>query len=223
MTDHIGKTTEIVNLFETGIYDQIQQMVQDGLDSGISPQEILNDGMITGIRLVGDQFRRGESFLPEMVMAADAFQEGMEILQPAMDQVGAERETIGTIVIGTVKGDIHELGKNIVINMLRTEGFEVVDLGIDVPASRFVDEAEKHKADIIALSALMTTTMPQQREVIEHLIARGSRNKYYVMVGGGATDQNWADKIEADAYGETVVEAVSKAVAYMKENKGAVK
>ena len=223
MTDNKRITTEIVKLFETGYYDQIQKQVQEGLDQGIAPEEILNDGMILGIRSVGDQFRRGESFLPEMVMAADAFQDGMEIIQPAMDQVGAERETIGTIIIGTVKGDIHELGKNIVIIMLRIEGFDVVDVGIDVPASKFVDEAEKNKADIIALSALMTTTMPQQRDVIEHLIARGSRNKYYVMVGGGATDQNWADKIEADAYGETVVEAVSMAVAYMKENKGGVK
>lgn len=211
---------DIVQSFENGDFEQVLAQVQQSLDGGIDPEEILNEGMISGIRAVGDQFRSGRSFLPDMILAADAFQEGMEILQPVMSQTGTEREATGTIVIGTVKGDIHELGKNIVITMLNTEGFNVVDVGIDVPASKFVDEAEKNNADIIALSALMTTTMPQQKEVIEHLEARGSRNQYYVMVGGGATDQNWADKINADAYGETAVDAVSLALAYMAENKG---
>ena len=215
-------TTEIVQSFETASYDQVLTLVQEGLDQGIDPEDILSEGMIIGIREVGDQFRRGESFLPDMIMAADAFQGGMEILQPAMALAGAERKPVGTIVIGTVKGDIHELGKNIMINMLVPEGFNIIDLGVDVPASKFVDEAEKNKADIIAISALMTTTMPQQREVIEHLEARGSRNHYYVMVGGGATDKNWADKIEADAYGETAVDAVSLALAYMEESTGGV-
>lgn len=220
MPDIAKIITEIARSFETGDFDQVQTMVQAGIDQGVSPDEILSDGMISGIRAVGDQFRRGESFLPEMIMAADAFQEGMDILEPVMDQAGTKRETTGTIIIGSVKGDIHALGKNIVANMLMIEGFSVVDVGVDVPASKFVDEAEKNKADIIALSAIMTTTMPQQREVIEHLEARGTRNQYYVMIGGGPTDKNWADKIEADAYGETAVEAVSLALAYMEESTG---
>jgi len=211
---------DIEQSFKSGDFDQVHSLVQQSLEKGIPPEDILNKGMISGIRAVGEQFRRGESFLPDMILAADAFQAGMDILRPVMAQAGTEREATGTIVIGTVKGDIHELGKNIVITMLNTEGFNVVDLGIDVPASKFVDEAEKNNADIIALSALMTTTMPQQREVIEHLKARGSRDNYYVMVGGGATDNNWADKIEADVYGETAVDAVAMALAYMKESKG---
>ncbi len=222
MSEKKKVTTEIVQSFETASYDQVLPLVQEGLNQEIDPEDILNEGMIIGIRAVGDQFRRGENFLPDMIMAADAFQEGMEILQPAMALAGAEREPTGTIVIGTVKGDIHELGKNIMINMLMTEGFNIIDLGVDVPASKFVDEAEKNKADIIAISALMTTTMPQQKEVIEHLEARGSRKKYYVMVGGGATDKSWADKIKADAYGETAVDAVSLALTYMEESTGGV-
>jgi corrinoid protein of di/trimethylamine methyltransferase len=214
------KTVDIVKSFKSGDFDQVRTLVLKSLEGDIDPEEILNEGMISGIRAVGEQFRCGESFLPDMILAADAFQEGMDILRPVMAQTGAERDVTGTIVIGTVKGDIHELGKNIVITMLNTEGFNVIDVGIDVPASKFIDEAEKNNADIIALSALMTTTMPQQREVIEHLEARGSRKKYYVMVGGGATDQNWADKINADAYGETAVDAVSLALAYMAESKG---
>jgi len=213
-------TAEIIGSFENGDYDQIKIQVQNGLDQGLAPEELLSDGLITGIRVVGEQFRRGESFLPDMIMASDAFQEGMEILEPVMMQAGTERESTGTIVIGSVKGDIHALGKNIVVNILQIEGFNVIDVGIDVPASMFIDEAEKNKADIIALSALMTTTMPQQREVIEHLEARGSRKQYYVMIGGGPTDKTWADKIEADAYGETAVDAVSLALAYMEESKG---
>jgi 5-methyltetrahydrofolate--homocysteine methyltransferase len=220
MAEESKAISDIVDSFKSGKFDQIAALVQKSLEGNIDPEDILNKGMIPGIRAVGEQFRSGESYLPDMILSADAFQEGMDILKPVMAQSGAEREITGTIVIGTVKGDIHELGKNIVINVLKTEGFNVIDIGIDVPASKFVDEAEKNNADIIALSALMTTTIPQQREVIEHLEARGSRKQYYVMVGGGATDKNWADKIDADAYGETAVDAVSLALAYMEKSKG---
>lgn len=213
-------TTELVQAFETGGFDNVQALVQEGLDKGGDPDALLNEGMIPGIRAVGNQFRRGEVYLPEMMMAADAFQGGMEILQPIMASAGTESEAAGTIVMATVKGDIHALGKNIVITMLKIEGFDVIDAGVDVPASKIVDEAENGNADIIALSALMTTTMPQQKEVIEHLKARGSRDDYYVMVGGGPTAANWAEKIGADAYGETAADAVSMALAYMEERKG---
>lgn len=214
--------TEITQSFEEGRFEQVPILIRESLDNGGEPEDIMNGGLIIGIRAVGDQFRRGYSFLPDMMLAAEAFQEGMAILQPLMTKDGTEREPTGTVVIGTVKGDIHELGKNIVIIMLKTEGFRVIDVGVDVPASKFVDEAEKNNADIIALSALMTTTMPQQREVIEHLESRGSRVQYYVMIGGGATDENWAEEIEADAYGETAVDSVSLALSYMKEHKGGI-
>lgn len=211
---------KIVEAFKGADFDEVIGLTQQAVDEGLDPGSVLDHGLIVGIREVGEQFRRGEVYLPEMMMAADAWQEATDLLDPLLGGRKAARKLVGTVVIGTVKGDIHALGKNIVINMLQTEGFEVIDLGVDVPASRFVDEAKKHKADIIALSALMTTTMPQQKEVIEHLYARGDREAYYVMVGGGPTTAEWATEIKADVYGETAADAVALAVAYMGEQKG---
>jgi corrinoid protein of di/trimethylamine methyltransferase len=220
MTESSQITEELVDAFETASFEEVQALVQQGLDQGADPGFLVNDGMIPGIRAVGDQFRRGEVYLPEMMMAADAFQEAMDILQPIIATAGTQRETPGTIVIATVKGDIHALGKNIVVTMLKTEGFNVIDAGVDIPASKIIDEAEKWNAEVIALSALMTTTMPQQKEVIEHLKARGTREQYYVMVGGGPTDANWAEKIGADGYGETAADAVAMALAHMEQRRG---
>ena len=159
-------------------------------------------------------FRRGEVFLPEMMLAAEAWQAGMDVLDPLLagqPQVEAK----GHVVIGTVKGDIHSLGKNIVSTMLKTAGFELTDLGVDVPASRFVTAAIDGRADIIAVCALMTTTMPQQKEVIEHLVAAGKRKDFFVMVGGASTTQAWADQIGADGHGETAADAVALAEAHV--------
>lgn len=212
---------KIVEAFKGADFDEVPALTQQAVNEGLDPSSILDDGLIVGIREVGEQFRHGEVYLPEMMMAADAWQEAMALLDPLLGEQRAAGEPAGTVIIGTVKGDIHALGKNIVINMLQMEGFEVIDLGVDVPASRFVDEAEKHKANIIALSALMTTTMPQQKEVMEHLYARGNREAYYVMVGGGPTTADWATEIKADVYGETAADAVALAVAHMAEQKGA--
>jgi corrinoid protein of di/trimethylamine methyltransferase len=213
----IGK---VVEAFQGGDFYEVAALVQQALDEGLAPNAVLNDGLIVGIREVGEQFRRSEVYLPEMMMAADAWQEGMDLLDPLLAGQEAASGVAGKVVVGTVKGDIHSLGKNIVITMFQTAGFKVIDLGVDVPASRFVDEAEKHQADIIALSALMTTTMPQQKDVIEHLYARGQRETYYVMVGGGATNAGWAREINADAYGETAADAIALALAHMEEQKG---
>jgi methylmalonyl-CoA mutase cobalamin-binding domain/chain len=165
---------------------------------------------VAGIREVGEMFRRGDAFLPEMMLGAEAWQAGMDVIEPLLegqDQSGAA----GKVVIGTVKGDIHSLGKNIVCTMLKTAGFDVVDLGTDVPASTFVTAAVDAKADVIALCALMTTTSPQQREVIEHLKAGGRRDDFFVMVGGSAASAEWATEIGADGYGETAADAVAMA------------
>lgn len=209
--------SELVGAFRNADFDPIVELVQKGLDSGLSPEDILNEGLIVGIREVGDQFKRGEIFLPEMMLSAQAWQSGMKILEPLMVKQSSQAK--GTVVIGTVKGDIHNLGKNIVINLLKTDGFSVVDLGVDVPASAFIAKSAEHSADIIAVCALMTTTLPQQKEVIEHLIAAGKRKDYFVMIGGASTTQEWAKKIEADAYGETAWDAVTLANEYIKRRK----
>lgn len=199
----------ITTAFTEGDCDGVAGLVQQGLDDGVAPQALMDDGLVRGIRDVGELFRRGEAFLPEMMLAAEAWEAGMAILQPRLE--AAPTDATGTVVIGTVKGDIHSLGKNIVTTMLRTAGFRVVDLGVDVPASRFVTAALEAHADAIAVTALMTTTMPQQREVIEHLIASGHREDVAVLVGGASTTAAWADEIGADGHGETAADAVSLA------------
>jgi len=136
-------TAELIDAFETACFHEVEALVQKGLDERADPTSLVNDGMVPGIRAVGEQFRRGEVYLPEMMMAADAFQEGMDILQPIIARAGTEREAAGTVVVATVKGDIHALGKNIVVTMLKTEGFNVIDAGVDIPASKIIDEAEK--------------------------------------------------------------------------------
>jgi corrinoid protein of di/trimethylamine methyltransferase len=215
MAEEMRASERIRTAFVNGAFDEIQLLVRQGLDGGLDPGAILNEGLIPGIRDVGEQFRRYEVYLPEMMMAADAWQEGMDFLEPMLTSQGQRGEAKGKVILGSVKGDVHSLGKNIVATMLQTASFEVIDLGIDVPAVRFVDEAEKVNADIIALSALMTTTMPQQKDVIEYLEARGTRAEYYVMVGGGPTNAEWAEKIGADGYGQTAADAVNLALAYM--------
>ncbi len=161
---------------------------------------------------VGDRFARYEIYLPEMMMAAEAWESAMKILEPKLLESGEERKKVGKVVIGTVKGDIHSIGKNIVGAMLKMNGFEVFDLGVDIAASAFVTKAEEVGADIIAASALMSTTIPQQKNIIEHLEARGARGNYRFLVGGGSTTQEWADSIGADGYGRTAGDAVTLAL-----------
>jgi 5-methyltetrahydrofolate--homocysteine methyltransferase len=200
----------IVTAFTGGDYDGVPGLVQRGLEQGVAPQAVMDEGLVAGIREVGEMFRRGEAYLPELLLAAEAWEAGVTVLRPHLtDAVPAA--AAGTIVIGTVKGDIHSLGKDIVTTMLRTAGFEVVDLGVDVPASRFVAAAAEARADVIAVTALMTTTMPQQREVIAHLLASGRRDDVAVLVGGASTTAEWAAEIGADGHGETAADAVSLA------------
>jgi corrinoid protein of di/trimethylamine methyltransferase len=200
----------IITAFAEADFDRVPGLVQQGLDHGLSPRTLLDDGLVAGIREVGEMFRRGEAFLPEMMLAAEAWQAGMDVLEPLM--AGEPKaEAKGKVVIGTVKGDIHSLGKNIVATMLKTAGFDVIDLGVDVPPSRFVTAAIDSRATVIAACALMTTTMPQQKEVIEHLVASGRRSDFFVMVGGASATAAWAAEIKADGYGETAADAVSLA------------
>ena len=204
----------IVEAFTDGEFEDVGPLVEQGLDAGLEPGEILDMGLTRGIREVGEQFRRGEVYLPEMLLSADAWEAGMDRLRPLMGGLRVQ-QTKGKVVIGTVKGDIHSLGKNIVCTLLNMAGFEVFDLGVDVPASRFVAKARETGSDIIALCALMTTTMPQQKEVIEHLLAAGTRGDVFVMVGGACTTPEWAATISADAHGETAADAVALAEGYV--------
>ena len=177
------------------------------LGQRMDPLETVESGLSKGMDQIGDQFGKGEVFLPELLMAANAFKAAMEILKPELEAQKMKTAQPGTVLIGTVKGDVHNIGKDIVSTVLETKGFEVVDLGVDNDTLSLIQEADKAKADVIALSCLMTTTMPAQREFIEVLEEMNMRDKYFVIVGGGPVTQEWADEIKADGYGESAVQA----------------
>ena len=200
------------NALIAGDKSGLEQGVGDALKEGVTPSDIIEKGMSPGMKEVGERFARYEIYLPEMMMAAEAWEGAMQILEPKLLESGSELKKAGRVVIGTVKGDIHSIGKNIVGALLKMSGFEVFDLGVDVNASAFVTKAEEVGADIIAVSALMSTTIPQQKSIIEHLEARGARGKYCVLVGGGSTSQEWADNIGADGYGRTAGDATTLAL-----------
>jgi len=184
------------------------------------PLEIIQKGMMPGLKHIGDLFGKGEIFLPEMLMAAEAFQDGMKLVEPKLTEAGQKVEKSGTVVFGTVMTDIHEIGKNIVITLMRTHGFEVYDLGANVSPTAFVERAEAAGADIIALSALMTTTMTYQKDVIDYLKEKGLREKYIVLVGGGPVNAEWAEQIGADGTSDSAVGAVDIAERLIANKKG---
>ncbi|AKB74929.1 Dimethylamine methyltransferase corrinoid protein [Methanosarcina lacustris Z-7289] len=176
----------------------------------MEPAEIIDKGLSAGMNQVGILFERGKLFLPHVMMAADAMTTGVKFLEADLP-AGSESKKLGVIVNGTVEGDVHDIGKSIVSTMLQSAGFEVHDIGRDVPIRNFVEKAKEVNANMIGLSALMTTTLPGQREVIELLKEEGMRSRVKVMVGGAPATQAWAEKIGADCYAENASEAVSKA------------
>jgi trimethylamine corrinoid protein len=199
-------------LIIAGNREKALKAVEDALKVGLNPSDIIEKGMSPGMKEVGERFARYEIYLPEMMMAAEAWEWAMKALEPKLLEGGRQTRKVGKVVLGTVSGDIHSIGKDIVGAMLKMVGFEVYDLGINVPASHFVAKAEEVGADIIAASALMTTTMPQQKNIIDHLKARGVRSKYTVLVGGGSTTEDWSKQIEADGYGKTAGDAAQLAL-----------
>ena len=203
----------------SGNKERSSQLVEEALRE-IDSLTIIQGGMMPAMEKVGDRFSCGEIFLPEMLMAAEAWNEAMTLLKPKMLAAGESVAKTGTVVIGTVQSDVHEIGKNIVATLLGTAGFEVHDLGVDIPASKFIGKAEEVDADIIAASAIMTTTMTYQRDILEHLMARGLRDKYIVLVGGGVVNQKWADEIGADGYGETAADGVRVAKELLARRRG---
>ena len=186
-------------------------LAEAALANGVPPLDAIEMGFVPGLSHVGEQFGRGELFLPDMMLAARAMQKAIAILEPEMARQSAVRNVVGRVVIGTVKGDIHEIGKNLVGMMLSTSGFEVHDLGVDVAPDRFVEAAREHNADIIGVSALLTTTMAGQRTVVEALAAAGMRPRVKVIVGGAPASESWASEIGADGYSEDAIGAVALA------------
>lgn len=198
----------------------IVEYVQEALKAGESPLRILNEGLMPGADIVGKRFEEGEYFLPDLMLAGRALKAAMEILKPLLASAAAADPSLkkAKIVIATVQTDIHDIGKNIVASMLAAAGYEVIDMGVDVPLSAIIDKAEETKADIIALSALLTTSMPYMKDLIDRLQARGLRQKYRVMVGGASVTPEWAESIGADGTGRDAVEAVRLARRLLGEN-----
>ncbi len=212
-------------------YEELKNAVMDGdtektcnlvkgLLESVEPLEIIHSGMLPGLKEIGDRFGRGEAFLPEMMLSAEAFQEAMKLIEPKLLERGESYEKVGTVVFGTVFSDIHEIGKNIVIILMRIHGFKVIDLGANVPPTAFVEKAQQENADIIAMSALMTTTMTYQKDVIDYLKSLGLRDKYIVLVGGGPVDEKWAEEIGADGTSDTATGAVEIAKELLNAKKG---
>lgn len=187
------------------------------IKAGEDPFKMM-DIMGSALSELGDQFQEGEVFLPEILLASDAFKACVSILEPELQKKAAQRkaERRPKVIIGTVKGDVHQVGKDMVAIFLGIAGFDVVDLGVDVPPARFLEAAKTQGADIIGLSALMTTTLPAQKEMIEYLKAGNVRDKYKVMVGGGPCSPEWAESIDSDGYGQDAYEAVDVAKGLLK-------
>ncbi|MBN1938861.1 MAG: corrinoid protein [Candidatus Aminicenantes bacterium] len=191
------------------------ELAQNALAGHIPPAEALDKGFVPGIRTVGGLWEDGEYFLPELIASAEAMKAAAAVLRPALEAAGSTSDAPGTVVIGTIEGDIHDIGKNLVSAMLTANGFKVIDLGADVKLTVFLETAESAGADLICLSALLTTTMLGQRRFIELLVERGLRSRFKVLVGGAPTSRKWAEEIGADGYGESAPAAVREALALL--------
>ncbi|MEM4474638.1 MAG: corrinoid protein [Candidatus Bathyarchaeia archaeon] len=206
---------EILQKIEKAVYegdcDSVKALCERALKENISPSLILEKGLIAGLRKIGEEWARGEAFLPSVLSSAAAMKEGISIIEPEMIKRKEKAKYLGKVIIGTVKGDIHDIGKNLVAVMLSAEGFEVHDLGVDVPENLFVEKVREIRPDIIGLSALMTSTMIEQKTVIDALKRAGLRDFVKVMVGGAPVTARWAEEIGADGYAENAYEAVKLA------------
>ena len=198
---------------QRGAAEKVEELVKKALEEKLIPKDILENGLIKGMDIIGAKFKKNEVYVPEVLIAARAMHAGMSILRPKLAETGVKN--IGTIVIGTVKGDLHDIGKNLVKMMLEGAGFEVIDLGIDVSTDKFVEAVKEHKPNIIAMSALLTTTMVNMPEVIKALEAAGLRDKVKIMIGGAPITQNYADQIGADGCSPDAASAVDKAKTFI--------
>ncbi len=214
---------ELVEQMHDDLYDGLREEIVEGtkilLERGWAATRVLDEALVEGMRIVGIDFRDGILFVPEVLMSANAMKGGMEILRPLLAETGAE--PIGKMVIGTVKGDIHDIGKNLVAMMMEGAGFEVINLGIDNPVDNYMDAIEEHNPDIIGMSALLTTTMPYMKVVIDTMVERGIRDDYIVLVGGAPLNEEFGQAIGADAYCRDAAVAVETAQAKIAEKRAA--
>jgi len=194
-----------------GDKDSAEALAKAALAQGLDLQEVINQGYIPGIQKVGELWEQGEYFLPELITSAECMKAAMAVLRPAMEQARLTSLSLGKVIIGTIEGDIHDIGKNLVASMLSANGFDVVDLGADVKLDRFIQAAREAQADFICLSALLTTTMLGQRRFIELLREHGLRERFKVLVGGAPVNHKWAESIGADGYAENAMAAVALA------------
>lgn len=212
MSDELEKLfKDMAQSIIEGDSDISVELAQKSIEMGVPPLDAITKGFVIGVNYIGDQFGAGEAFLPELVMAGEAMKAAVATLEPELLKLGESREIMGRVVLATVEGDIHEIGKTLVGTMLSASGFEVVDLGVDQPADKIIGKALEINADLIGMSALLTTTMVRQREVIEELDKEGLRPRIKVMVGGAPITRDWATKIKADGTSEDAVGAVQLA------------
>jgi len=214
----LGDTAKILNEIKKAIWaydtEATLKATRKAIDAKIDPMEIIEKGLVPAIDKVGDQFERMEIFLPDLMMAADAVKASVALLLPLLPKEGKGIKS--TVIAATVQGDVHEIGKNIVASMLMAKGFNVIDLGVDVKTSDLVEQALKSKAKIIAASALMSSTIGSQKDIIDYLTSIGERKKVAVLIGGGPTSQKWADEIGADGWGKDATDAVRLAEKFSK-------
>ena len=214
---------DLVLQMHDDLYDGLKEEIEEGteilLERGWAPDQVLEKALVDGMTIVGIDFRDGILFVPEVLLAANAMKGGMAILRPLLAETGAK--PVGKMVIGTVKGDIHDIGKNLVGMMLEGAGFEVVDLGINNAVEDYISALEEHEPDILGMSALLTTTMPYMKVVIDALVDKGLREKYIVMVGGAPLNEEFGEAVGADAYCRDAAEASSTAVRLVNERRAA--
>jgi len=206
MTDILETIKEMV---VGGKYNDIEEQVQRAVDNGTDLNRLINDALISAMDIVGKRFADSEIYVPEMLVSAKTMKMGLDIIKPLLQSGEAEHR--GTVAMGTVKGDLHDIGKNLVTMMMEGAGFKIIDLGVDVKIEDLIDTVKKEQVDVLGLSALLTTTMPEMQNVIEALGEAGLRNQVKVIVGGAPIDQGFADKIGADGFGADAVDAVQLA------------
>jgi len=203
----------ISEALQSGRAEKVRELVKQALNEDIIPKKILEEGLIRGMSIIGEKFKKNEVYVPEVLIAARAMHAGMDILKPKLTETGVKN--IGKVVMGTVQGDLHDIGKNLVEMMLEGAGFEVIDLGIDVSDEKFVEAVKEHQPNIVGMSALLTTTMVNMVEVIQALEVAGLRDKVKIMIGGAPITQNYSEQIGADGYSPDAASAVDKAKTFV--------
>ncbi len=200
-----------------GAPDTAGSLAEQALAAGIAPLDAINNGFVPGMQLVGEQFAQARMFLPDMMASAEAMRAAMSVLEPELTKLGKERPSAGTVVLGTTQGDIHEIGKILVGTLLTAHGFRVIDLGVDVPGEKFAAHVRDLNADIVGVSALLTTTLKNQRGVVEAIERAGLRTKVKIIVGGAPVTRRWAEEIGADGYAKDAMSAVALAQELMSQ------